>query len=110
MQTITTTKVNPISPNINTPILVVVVMMIALSVNSGVFVTIGFEATVLETKLIKLRMNYVKNNYRFIPGDDNNDVIEVITVVVDDDVVVVVNVDVVVDADVDVVVCSSTNT
>ena len=42
---------NPISPNINTPILVVVVMMIALSVNSGVFVTIRFEATVLETKI-----------------------------------------------------------
>ena len=76
MHTITTTKVNPISPNINTPILVVVVMMIALS-------TIGFEATALETKLIKLIMNYVKNNYTFIPGDDNNDVIEVIIVVVD---------------------------
>ena len=42
--------VNPINPNINTPILVVVVMMIVLSVNSGVFVTIGSEATVLETK------------------------------------------------------------
>ena len=99
MQTITTTKVNPISPNINTPILVVVVMMIALSVNLGVFVTIGFESTVLETKLIKLIINYVKNNYMFLPGDD---VTEVIIVAVDD-VVVVVNVDV-------VVVCSSTNT
>ena len=75
-------------------------MMIALSVNSGVFVTIGFEATVLETKLIKLIMNYVKNNYMFIPGDDNNDVIEVI--------IVVVVVDDVVNVDVDVF--SSTNT
>ena len=39
--TITTTIVNPISPNINTPILVVVVMIIVLSVISWVITTSG---------------------------------------------------------------------
>ena len=44
---ITTTIVNPINPNINTPILVVVVMIIVLSVISWVIVTSGSGVTVL---------------------------------------------------------------